>query len=419
MKDGKRHGLLLPILLGVLAILVLVILFSWTGSISERSRMKELRKELDKVTREGGEAALLSLAGVKLSNIFYGDEGAILFIDSSDSWKYSADEMQNMTVYENAKKSVVEIISLSGLYDRSSGCGVIISSDGYCITNRHVIGSGDSFTCLLSDGSAVSATLVGFDAMTDIAVIKLEKREEKYIPLSFALDDELRVGQKVIAIGSPFGWSWSQSIGNVSGLGRLVTSSSGIPLANMIQTDAAVNPGNSGGPLLDGHGRMVGLNTAIYSTTGSAQGISFAIPIDTVMTVATDLIRKGKVNRGWLDILSVEMNTILADYMKLPSSTKGILISQVVPAGEADRGGLRGGSNRVQYGNSEIYLGGDIITKIAGKKIENINDYYTALLTTKAGDKCDIEVLRNGQTVRLKNVVLVDQTEENTRWVIR
>ena len=419
MKDGKRHGLLLPILLGVLAILVLVILFSWTGSISERSRMKELRKELDKVTREGGEAALLSLAGVKLSNIFYGDEGAILFIDSSDSWKYSADELQNMTVYENAKKSVVEIISLSGLYDRSSGCGVIISSDGYCITNRHVIGSGDSFTCLLSDGTAVSATLVGFDAMTDIAVIKLEKREEKYIPLSFALDDELRVGQKVIAIGSPFGWSWSQSIGNVSGLGRLVTSSSGIPLANMIQTDAAVNPGNSGGPLLDGHGRMVGLNTAIYSTTGSAQGISFAIPIDTVMTVATDLIRKGKVNRGWLDILSVEMNTILADYMKLPSSTKGILISQVVPAGEADRGGLRGGSNRVQYGNSEIYLGGDIITKIAGKKIENINDYYTALLTTKAGDKCDIEVLRNGQTVRLKNVVLVDQTEENTRWVIR
>ena len=419
MKDGKRHGLLLPILLGVLAILVLVILFSWTGSISERSRMKELRKEPDKVTREGGEAALLSLAGVKLSNIFYGDEGAILFIDSSDSWKYSADEMQNMTVYENAKKSVVEIISLSGLYDRSSGCGVIISSDGYCITNRHVIGSGDSFTCLLSDGSTVSATPVGFDAMTDIAVIKLEKREEKYIPLSFALDDELRVGQKVIAIGSPFGWSWSQSIGNVSGLGRLVTSSSGIPLANMIQTDAAVNPGNSGGPLLDGHGRMVGLNTAIYSTTGSAQGISFAIPIDTVMTVATDLIRKGKVNRGWLDILSVEMNTILADYMKLPSSTKGILISQVVPAGEADRGGLRGGSNRVQYGNSEIYLGGDIIQKIAGKKIENINDYYTALLTTKAGDKCDIEVLRNGQTVRLKNVVLVDQTEENTRWVIR
>ena len=405
--------------MGVLTILVLVLLFSWTGSISERNRMKELRKELDKVTREGGEAALLSLAGVKLSNIFYGEEGAFLFIDSSDSWNYSADEMQNMSVYERSKKSVVEVISLTGLYDRSSGCGVIISSDGYCITNGHVIGTGDSFTCLLSDGSAVSASLVGVDAMTDIAVIKLEKREERYIPLSFALDDELKVGQKVIAIGSPFGWSWSQSIGNVSGLGRLVTSSSGIPLANMIQTDAAVNPGNSGGPLLDGHGRMVGLNTAIYTTTGSAQGISFAIPIDTVMTVATELIRKGKVNRGWLDILCVEMNTLLADNMKLPSATKGILISQVVPAGEADRGGLRGGANRVQYGNSEIYLGGDIITKIAGTKIENINDYYTALLTTKAGDKCDIEVLRNGQTVRLKNVVLVDQTEENTRWVIR
>lgn len=419
MKVGKHHKFIVPILLLILIILVLAILFAWTGRIREKSRLKELGRELDKVTKEGGEAALLSLAGIKLTNIFYGDDGAIIFAEGSDSWNYSADELQNMTVYENSKKSVVEVISLSGLYDRSSGCGVIISSDGYCITNGHVIGTGDSFTCLMEDGSAVSATLVGVDKMTDIAVIKLEKRDEKYIPLSFALDDELKVGQKVIAIGSPFGWSWSQSIGNISGLGRLVTSSGGIPLANMIQTDAAVNPGNSGGPLLDGHGRIVGLNTAIYTTTGTAQGISFAIPIDTVMTVATDLIRKGKVNRGWLDILSVEMNPIIADYMGVPTNTRGILISQVVPSGEADKGGLRGGNNRVQYGNSEIYLGGDIITKIGSTVIEDINDYYTALLSTKAGDKFDIEVLRNGQKTRVRGVVLVEQTEENTRWVIR
>ncbi|MBR1939021.1 MAG: trypsin-like peptidase domain-containing protein [Spirochaetales bacterium] len=419
MKVGKHHKFIVPILLLILIILVLAILFAWTGRIREKSRLKELGRELDKVTKEGGEAALLSLAGIKLTNIFYGDDGAIIFAEGSDSWNYSADELQNMTVYENSKKSVVEVISLSGLYDRSSGCGVIISSDGYCITNGHVIGTGDSFTCLMEDGSAVSATLVGVDKMTDIAVIKLEKRDEKYIPLSFALDNELKVGQKVIAIGSPFGWSWSQSIGNISGLGRLVTSSGGIPLANMIQTDAAVNPGNSGGPLLDGHGRIVGLNTAIYTTTGTAQGISFAIPIDTVMTVATDLIRKGKVNRGWLDILSVEMNPIIADYMGVPTNTRGILISQVVPSGEADKGGLRGGNNRVQYGNSEIYLGGDIITKIGSTVIEDINDYYTALLSTKAGDKFDIEVLRNGQKTRVRGVVLVEQTEENTRWVIR
>ncbi|MCR5732072.1 MAG: trypsin-like peptidase domain-containing protein [Sphaerochaetaceae bacterium] len=419
MKDGKHFRFFLPLLLIILIILVLVVLFSWTDSISEKNRLKELSKELEKVTKEGGEAALLSLAGIKLSNIFYGDDGVIIFADSSDSWNYSADELQNMSVYENSKKSVVEVISLSGLYDRSSGCGVIISSDGYCITNGHVIGSGDSFTCLMEDGSAISASLVGVDKMTDIAVIKLEKREEKYIPLSFALDKELKVGQKVIAIGSPFGWSWSQSVGTISGLGRLVTSSSGIPLANMIQTDAAVNPGNSGGPLLDGHGRIVGLNTAIYTTTGTAQGISFAIPIDTVMTVATDLIRKGRVSRGWLDILSVEMNPIIAEYMNIPVETRGILISQVVPSGEADRGGLRGGNNRVQYGNSEIYLGGDIITKIGSSVIENTNDYYTALLSTKAGDKMDIEVIRNGQKTRIKGVVLVEQTEENTRWVIR
>ena len=171
MKVGKHHKFIVPILLLILIILVLAILFAWTGRIREKSRLKELGRELDKVTKEGGEAALLSLAGIKLTNIFYGDDGAIIFAEGSDSWNYSADELQNMTVYENSKKSVVEVISLSGLYDRSSGCGVIISSDGYCITNGHVIGTGDSFTCVLDDGCAVSATLVGVDKMTDFAVI--------------------------------------------------------------------------------------------------------------------------------------------------------------------------------------------------------------------------------------------------------
>lgn len=399
------------------SVLIAAGIIVWTRSISEKSRMEALKKELDKVTREKGEQALLASLGITVENIFYGEDGLILFEDEGASWQYSADEMQNISVYRKCAPSVVSIISETGLSDAANGSGVIISTDGFVITNRHVIGSGSSFLVSLYDGSTVNATLVGQDAMTDIAVIQLED-DRKYIPLEFNLEDDLVVGQKVIAIGSPYGYAWSQSVGTLSGLGRMVTSSEGIPLANMIQSDAAINPGNSGGPLLDAHGRMIGLNTAIYSTSGSSQGISFSIPVDTVMSVAAEIIRTGKVDRGWLDILSVELNPLITEYSSLPIS-EGILISQVVPAGAADKGGLKGGSERVQYGSSVIYLGGDVITKIGDTDIKGYNDYFTALLGTHAGDKVDITVLRNGSYVTLKNVSLVSQNAENTGWIIR
>ncbi len=401
----------------VASVLILIGLIFWTRAISDRSRLEVLREELDKVVKEDGQMALLSTLGIEVENIFYGEDGLILFEEGNEKWKYSADELQNITVYKKVSPSVVSILSSSGLNDVSTGSGVIISSDGYVITNGHVIGSGSSIVVSLFDGSTVDAVTVGVDSITDIAILKLESGR-KYIPLEFALDDLPVVGQKVIAIGSPYGYSWSESVGVISGLGRMVTSSTGIPLANLIQTDAAINPGNSGGPLLDSKGRMLGLNTAIYSTSGTNQGISFAIPIDTVMAVATDLIRSGSVNRGWLDLLSVELNPLIADYLSLPFS-EGVLVSQVVPGGSADRGGLRGGSEKVQYGSSVIYLGGDIIVKIGDKDIKGYNDYFTALLSTKAGDKVDITVYRGGSYVTLKNLELVSQNAENTGWIIK
>lgn len=417
----RKHIPLARIILAVIVLLVTVFLIVgivlWTQSIARQNRVEELKAELERVSQENGQMALLAALGLQVDNIFYGDDGLLLFDEGLARWNYSADEYQNITVYRRVAPSVVSIISHSGLSETSSGSGVIISSDGYVITNRHVIGSGTAFEVSLYDGSAVSASLIGYDSITDIAVIKLEGGS-KYVPVEFNTDDNVTVGQKVIAIGSPYGYDWSQSVGSVSGLGRVVASSDGIPLANMIQTDASINPGNSGGPLLDSHGRMIGLNTAIYSTSGSSQGISFAIPVETVLSVAADLIRSGSVNRGWLDILSVELNPLIADYAGLPIS-KGVLISQVVPAGPADRAGLRGGSEMVQYGSSVIYLGGDIITKIGETVVDGYNDYFTALLQTREGDKVDVEVFRNGSYVTVRGVELVRQNTENTSWIIR
>lgn len=419
MKETKHSfSRIIIIAISIIAsVLIFTGLILWTRAISDRSRLELLREELAKVVKEDGQMALLSTLGIEVDNIFYGEDGLMLFEEGNEKWKYSADELQNITVYKKVSPSVVSILSSSGLNDVSTGSGVIISSDGYVITNGHVIGSGSNIVVSLFDGNTVDADVIGIDGITDIAVLKLESGR-KYIPLEFALEDSPVVGQKVIAIGSPYGYSWSESVGVISGLGRMVSSSKGIPLANLIQTDAAINPGNSGGPLLDSKGKMLGLNTAIYSTSGTNQGISFAIPIDTVMAVATDLIRSGSVNRGWLDLLSVELNPLIADYLSLPFS-EGVLVSQVVPGGEADKGGLRGGNEKVQYGSSVIYLGGDIIVKIGDKDIKGYNDYFTALLSTKADDKVDITVYRAGSYVTLKNLKLVSQNAENTGWIIK
>ena len=415
---GKKNvsRAVLTVALAASAVIIISLLLFWTSRLREKRKVEELRLELEKVIRTGGEEALLSLAGVPLKGIFYDDDEVILFEDTQ-SWDYSLEEMQNMRAFDRVKNSIVEIVADRTLSTSVSGCGVVISSEGYAITNGHVIGSGKDFSVNLYTGETVSAVLIGVDTLTDIAVIKLEKTERKYVPIEM-YDGALRTGQKAIAGGSRYGYSWSESVGIVSGLNRLVYTSSMMPLSNMIQTDAAINPGNSGGPLLNSRGEMIGLNTAIYSTSGDNQGISFALPLETVLSVATELIKSGKVSRGWLDVLSVELNTQIAEYLSLPFD-EGVLVSQVVPSGGADRAGLRGGTEKVQYGSSIIYLGGDIITAIDGRKITGYNDYFAALMSTKSGDRVDIEVYRNGSYVTVSDVTLIERSEENSRWIIR
>ena len=413
-KNISRIVLVCALLIAIVTILSLLLF--WTSKLNEEKKIDELRRELSKVASKGGEEALLSLAGVPLKGIFYTEDGVVLFEDDS-SWSYSLEEKENMRAFDKAKASVIEIVQDKSLSSSISGCGVIISSEGYAVTNGHVVGSGKDISVNLYDGTSVNATLIGVDSLTDIAVIKLEKIDRKYVPLEM-YSGQLNIGQKAIAIGSPYGYSWSISVGVVSGLSRLVYTSSMLPLTNMIQTDAAINPGNSGGPLLNSRGEMIGLNTAIYSTSGENQGLSFALPLETVLDVATSLIKSGSVNRGWLDVLAVELNSQIAEYLKLDFD-QGVLISQVVPSGGADRAGLKGGSEKVQYGQSIIYLGGDIITEIDGKSITGYSDYIAILGSHKSEDKVDIKVYRNGNTLLIKDVVLTMRSEENSRWIIR
>lgn len=375
-----------------------------------------LRSVLESVIDEYGEKGLLEMAGVPVDEIHYSYEDLPLFSGDKPSWQMSAEESRAVAIYNKAMKSVVQIVSASELSDTGQGAGVIISPDGYIVTNRHVTGTGSDFIVRLADGSVREAVLVGSDSLSDISVLKANA--EGLDAISIGSSDDLSVGSTVYAIGHPYGYTWSLTRGIVSGLDRMVSTDSGAVIPSMIQTDALINPGNSGGPLLSSDGTMAGLVSSIYSRSGGAEGVSFALPSEVMMDVAEQIISTGESHRGWLDILSVELNSQIAEYSGL-SITDGILVSQVVPGGEADKGGLRGGNEAVQYGQSVIYLGGDVITAINGKAVNSYSDYFAALFDTRPGDRVELTVMRNGRSIVLNNVVLVEQTEDNSRWLVR
>lgn len=224
--------------------------------------------------------------------------------------------------------------------------------------------------------------------------------------ISFGDSASLKVGQKVIAIGNPFGMERTMTTGIVSGLGRPIQNSNNRIIRNMIQTDTAINPGNSGGPLLDTNGRMVGINTMIMSSSGSSSGVGFAVPSETAVRVVADLIKYGKVQRGVLQVKLVQNSRRIAQYAGL-DKTSGMLVSEVTRGGNADKAGMKGGTEQVYYGNRNrvIYLGGDLITKIDNINISTLADYYSALESKKPGDTVYVTVRRNRTDVILKVVL--------------
>ena len=417
MKRFSFSEILTIIIVSAASVAVLLGLGLWTGYLKAEKEKESLRDAMQEVVEKDGVETLFEMAGIPVDQVYYGEELIPLFQSKDGAWVYTSEELRNMAVYKKCKDSVVQILAESSLSDSGQGSGVILSSDGYIVTNKHVVGSGTDFSIVFSDESSARATLVGYDSLSDIAILKTEK--EGLVPMELGSSEDLTVGQTLLAIGNPYGYTWSLTSGMVSGVERMVsTSTSASVIPNMIQTDALINPGNSGGPLLDTQGRMVGLVSSIYSTSGSAQGISFALPVESVRDIAEKIIKEGKVSRGWFDFLSVELNSQIVSYCNL-SVEKGILVSQVVPMGMADKGGIKGGSEKAQYGSSVIYLGGDVVVAINGRKVEDYTDYFALLFTSSPGDKVDVTVVRNGETVELKGIELVQQTEENTRWILR
>lgn len=403
----------------LMAVLVGALLVGWTRSIGRNRQREQLKKTLKTIVKEDGERALFDLADLPVKEILYGDEGLTVLSGDDESWQYSYDEMRNMRIYEKVGPSVVAISSsmplAGGSHKVERGSGFILSDNGYLMTNAHVVEGADAITVSLSDESTIAATIVGISSIDDLAVLRIDTNE-KLTAVSLGESQELKVGQKVLAIGNPFGYDRTLSVGVVSGLGRSVKTETGKVIMDAIQSDTAVNPGSSGGPLINGQGEVVGINSSIFSTTGTSQGISFAIPIDTAISLLPDLLKYGTVRRGWIDIVPVQLTKAIAAYGHMDID-EGILVSQVVSGGNAEIAGLKGGTEAVKYGDEVIYLGGDVITEIAGTPVRRLSDLYMALLGTREGDTVQVTVHRAGQNRKMPVTLVFGQSDDVSNLV--
>ena len=338
----------------------------------------------------------------------------------SDS-TYSQIEAQNIFVYESANEAVVNIttetVSANWFLEPvpvegGSGSGSIIDESGLVLTNAHVISEASKIFVSLYDGSQYEAKVVGSDSENDLAVLKFDPpRTVKLTTIKFGDSSNLKVGQRVLAIGNPFGLERTLTDGIISALGRPIQNDKNIIIKNMIQTDTAINPGNSGGPLLDTQGKMLGINTMIYSTSGSSAGIGFAVPVNTAKRVTADILKYGKVIRGSIDAELIQISRQLASYAELPVSS-GLLVSQVKRGSNAAKADLKGGNEPVRSGfgrySSVFYIGGDIITEIAGQKIRSLTDYYSALEDKKPGETVKLKIIRGKKEFEI-NLILSER----------
>ena len=320
----------------------------------------------------------------------------------------STDENINIRVFEKVHPAVVNIATttlsmnfwLEVIPREGQGSGFIIDKKGYVLTNNHVVAKAQKITVTMADGGKIPATLVGRDPPSDLAVIKIPSRHIDVVaPLGNS--DKIRVGQRAIAIGNPFGLSHTLTTGIISALNRGIKTQDDTHMEDLIQTDAAINPGNSGGPLLNSNGEVIGINTAIFSLSGGYQGIGFAIPINQAKYVASQLITLGRVARSWLGITGISLTPGLSEGLGI-AVARGVLVVKVLRGGPAGKAGLRGGNREIIVGSFRILLGGDIITAIDGHEISDMNELGRQLDKLKVGKTVPLRISRNGKDLRLK-----------------
>ena len=327
------------------------------------------------------------------------------------------DEGINVKVYRAASPSVANILTKATEYDffmdpvpvEGAGSGFVIDERGYILTNFHVVQEAQSIEVVLGDQTRYPGKFIGADQRNDVALVKIDPKGKRITALPLGDSSTLQVGQKVLAIGNPFGFASTLTTGVVSALGRTVQTSQTTLIDEAIQTDAAINRGNSGGPLINSHGEVIGINSAIYTPSGTTAGIGFAIPINTAKRIANDLITEGRVHLAFIGVQTIPVGGSLAQALELPVD-EGLLVESAAKGGPAATAGLRGGDRVVVAGMQRIAIGGDVIVAIDGNKIANTVDLSVVLNRKRPGDTITVTVYRGGKKMDIP-VKLGERTE--------
>ena len=336
-----------------------------------------------------------------------GPLGAFELTEASAAPAFDTEEQQNIQVYKKALPSVVNITSTAVAFDffygpvpqQGQGSGFILDKQGLILTNNHVINNAQRVEVTLSDKHKYKATVMGVDKNHDLALLKINA--PNLTPAVLADSQNLIVGQRVYAIGNPFGLSGTMTRGIISAI-RSIHGPENNPIEDAIQTDAAVNPGNSGGPLLNSRGEVIGITTLIANNgADQSSGIGFAIPINTAKAVLDDFAKYGRVRRPSLDIVTIPIGPDIAEQLGLPADY-GILIDRVMPGGAADKAGLHGGTQRAYQGNTPVMLGGDLIVGMDGQEITSPQDLSAVMNSHRAGDEVTVTIFRGRKKMDIK-----------------
>lgn len=314
------------------------------------------------------------------------------------------EEKNNIAVFEASKGSVVYISTSERVVNywtlrvhtvpQGTGSGFIWDGAGHVVTNLHVIEDASVATVRLADGKDYPATLIGVSRTHDIAVLQIRIPASSALPIPIGTSHDLQVGQKVYAIGNPFGLDWTLTTGIVSALDRSLTGENGVLIQHLVQTDAAINPGNSGGPLLDSAGRLIGMNTAIYSPSGASAGVGFAVPVDTVNRVVPELIAKGHYASP---SLGIQADETLSRAVARQLGVQGAAILRIRPGGPAAQAGLRA----ARFGRRNAIYAGDVIVGLNGKTVDSVARLLALLDDCKPGEAVQLTVWREGQKIRV------------------
>jgi S1-C subfamily serine protease len=327
-------------------------------------------------------------------------------VSASPNGGFAGDELNNIQIYRDLSPSVVNITTETVEYDfffmpvpsQGTGSGFMIDTDGHILTNFHVVDGARRLEVTLSDKSKYPARYIGGDKSNDLAVIRINAPDGKLRPVKLGDSGNLMVGQKVLAIGNPFGLAGTLTTGIVSSLGRSIRAENGRMIENVIQTDASINPGNSGGPLLNSRGEVIGINSQILSPSGGSVGVGFAIPVNIAKSILKDLITVGRVKRAYFGIRGYSVGPDLADALRLPGE-HGVLVARVVRGSSAERAGVRGGDEWYLVGNQRMILGGDLIVAIDGKQVESEEDINRLVESKQPGATVRVELFRGQQKI--------------------